>query len=97
MVRIDRTSSDVKVVKAGVPQGSVLEPVLILIYINNLLNPSITNRTLSSFADYSAVIFSGSAWNEVLDNASASIKSIKSWLDLNLLNLNVSKTTTKIF
>ena len=52
-VSIDGSTSESKLINAGVPQGSVLSPTLFLIYINELLK--ITNNRLESFADDSSL------------------------------------------
>ncbi len=48
-VEINRTKSDICRIECGVPQGSILGPLLYLIYVNDIGN--CTNSTILSFAD----------------------------------------------
>jgi hypothetical protein len=49
--------SELKLIKAGIPQGRVLGPVLYLLYINDV--PTTSNSTMATFADNIAVTATG--------------------------------------
>jgi hypothetical protein len=76
----------------GLPQGTVLSPILFLIYVNELLKLEIPNGITLSFADDTALIFSGSTWNETFNFANQGLSMVKSWLNCHILTLNANKT-----
>lgn len=78
-------------IQFGVPQGSVLGPILFLIYINKLCNLPI-NGKLISFADDTVLIARHKNWKGAFDIAQYDIGLVKNWLDDNLLTLNAGKT-----
>ena len=79
----------------GVPQGSILGPILFLIYINDLTD--ITSSNFILFADDTTIIQS----HKELDTLLVSVKDIQAnvqdWFVANQLNLNKSKTETMVF
>lgn len=91
-VKVENKISDSEFIQTGIPQGTVLAPILFLIFINNFCNISNISAKLVSYADDTALIFEGSDWDEVKNKVSSEMKIIKHWLDQNLLSLNITKT-----
>lgn len=90
-VKIGNCISDAFEVKFGVPQGTVLGPILFTIYINNLLELDSRGKIIS-FADDTAILYQADSWKELKDQAENDMKSIKDWMDYNLLTINFEKT-----
>ena len=79
----------------GVPQSSVLEPILFLIYINDLCYCSNVKTTL--YADDSVLTLSHKNVNCLQSNLNLVLHKINSGLNCNQLSLNVTKTIYILF
>ncbi len=89
-------SSNIATVSCGVPQGSVLGPLLFLIYINDLPNIS-SKLSFFLFADDTNIYYESTNLLELEKTVNKELKLLSLWLNLNRLALNVSKTNFVIF
>ena len=89
-------SSETKVVTCGVPQGSVLGPLLFLLYINDLPNISDVFK-FYLFADDTNLYYENENIKDLEFNINKELKKLSQWLSVNRLSLNLGKTNYVIF
>ena len=91
---VNDTVSDKIEVTQGVPQGSVLGPLLFLMYINDL-NETISHSIIHHFADDTNILFSHKLLKKI--NKYINLSQIVQWLRANRILLNASKTEIILF
>lgn len=95
-VSIGDNNSYLQFVSCGVPQGSILGPLLFIVYINDIANVSkIAN--LIMFADDTNLFYSHDKLDVLCNDINYDLLKISLWFKLNKLSLNVKKTNFMIF
>ena len=95
-VSVNGHNSSLKRVSCGVPQGSVLGPLLFLIYINDLPNAT-KSLSFFLFADDTNIYFGSDDIEKLTKKINKELVKVKKWLDCNKLSLNVNKTNFVMF
>lgn len=103
-VKVNNHISDFQLISAGVPQGSVLGPILYLIYVNEL--PKISDLfSTCLFADDTTLIFknrslANTAYKSKYDlfyQCDLGVNLFHEWCCANRLSINISKTNMMLF
>ena len=95
-VHINNTSSDPCQVNCGIPQGSVLGPLLFLIYINDFSRCS-NLFDFHLFADNSNLFYKHKSLSVLQSDISRELSKVQEWLCVNRLALNIKKSKYVIF
>ena len=93
--KIGFSISEKGIILTGVPQGSILGPILFSIFINDIVN-AITDSVPFLFADDGALVFDN-VDRRSYSNIKAEIENISKWLEINKLSLRFDKTHFMVF
>ena len=75
------------------PQGSILGPLLFLIYFNDLSKP-ILFSSVHHFADDTNILYVSSSLKDINKKINHDLSNLVQWLRANKISLNISKTKT---
>ena len=95
-VQYNGYNSSSKYIKCGVPQGSILGPLLFLLYINDLCNVS-KALDFILFADDTNIFFSHNGPNQLMEIVNNELKKLSSWFQANKLSINIKKSNFILF
>ena len=95
-VSLGNTKSDEMPIHCGVPQGSVLGPILFLMYINDFQNSS-NIFDFHLFADDSNLFYKNKNLHSLETIVNYQLQQVNSWLCANKLLLNVEKSKFVVF
>ena len=95
-VSVCANTSETLEIKCGVPQGSVLGPLLFLLYINDLAKVS-KKLTFFLFADDTNIYYESSNILDIQKTVNKELRKVRKWLEANRLALNIDETNFVIF
>ena len=90
-VSIGKEKSSTKELNVGVPQGSILAPLLFSLFINDLPN-NVPSASIHMYADDTTVSVSGKSKEEIEAKLIQALSETSTWIRKNRLMLNSNKT-----
>ena len=92
---INGVKSDTEPITCGVPQGSILGPLLFLMFINDL--PQYTNFDVRLFADDACLIYTDTNYQNLQNVVNSELNKVNNYLTINKLSINYDKSHYLIF
>ena len=79
IVKINEYISPYKLITTGDPQGTILGPLLFILYVNDLLE-DMPIETIMSYADDTVIISSDNTWRSVQEKMNKYLEYVADWL-----------------
>ena len=95
-VHVNNCSSTKLNLRHGVPQGSILGPLLFIVYINDLPHINAFTKFIL-YADDANIIITAENFTEIQNKIEILLEHLQSWVHDNGLKLNIKKTKYMIF
>ncbi len=94
---VNGQKSEMQQIKYGVPQGSVLGPLLFLLYVNDINRGADAYAELRLFADDTNIFVTDSSPNQLKVKAEQTLNKLSKWFAANKLTVNSEKSCYSIF
>ena len=91
LVKQGDLKSEMELLRTGVPQGSILGPLLFIIFVNDLNYLNVSSK-LFQYADDTTITFASKSLSILTNTLNTDLAKVAEWLYHNHLLLNVSKT-----
>ena len=95
-VSCNNTASYISTVEYGVPQGSVLGPLLFIVYVNDIVN-AVHGVNIRLFADDTALLIHRKGVETIYNKMRDCLIRMSEWFKCNRLTLHLNKTSYSIF
>ena len=95
-VQLENSKSQTRPISCGVPQGSVLGPLLFILFINDLYK-CCPDGKVRLFADDTTIFFHKNNINDITTTGKTIMTQLATWLKANKLTLNADKSSFTIF
>lgn len=91
VVAVGNVHSAKALLRSGVPQGSILSPLLFNIFVNDI-SSSITNSIMFQYADDTVLLSRHLVYQRAVGMLQLDVISVMDWFSVNKLRVNASKT-----
>ena len=88
--------SECRTINYGIPQGTVLGPLIYLMYVNDIMESDVRSD-LSMFADDTAIVAHGNNLKDTISQITDDIDKLSEWFSYNKLTVNLDKSKCMYF
>ena len=90
-VKYNNSNSSMQEINCGVPQGLILDPLLYLLYVNDMDNGSRLLQFIL-FADDTNILYSNADFRTLIKIVNSELNALSDWFKANKLSINLKKT-----